>query len=264
SVNLRDNPGIGELMSVGMSAGGMHPKAVIAIDWETGEVRSGQVELPSSFVRYILKFKDNPAWPSAEVEYAYYLMATSCGIEMMPSRLLDIKGDNHFLTGRFDRDGNDKIHTATLNSLCGPVHAYESIFMVARQLGVPHSDIVQLFRRAVFNFLSGVCDDHDKNFSFIMDKKGKWRLSPAYDMTFTVNFSNPFILDRHAMTLAGKERGIGQDDFLRLAGDNDIRGAKTIIGEVSDAVQSFESISKGLDIGAPVVSVVKQYIGAGR
>lgn len=241
SVNLDSHPGVGELMTVGMSAGGMHPKAVIAIDWNTGEVRSGQVSLPEGFTHYILKFKDSDAWPGAEIEYAYHLMALKSGIEMMPCRLLEIQGDRHFLTQRFDRPGGEKIHTATLNSLCGPTSAYEDIFAAARQLGVPHADLIQLYRRVVFNFVTGVCDDHDKNFSFTMDRKGEWRLSPAYDVTFTVNWKNPFLADRHAMTLAGKERKITMADFLKLAEYNDIRGAKTIIAEICDAVRSFKS-----------------------
>lgn len=257
SVNLDTHPGIGELMAVGMSAGGMHPKALIAIDWESGEVRSGQVELPEGFTHYILKFKDSQTWPGAEVEYAYYKMAVSAGIEMMPCRMLEIHGDQHFLTQRFDREGNEKNHTATLNSLCGPTHAYEEIFAAARKLGVPHSDLVQLFRRTVFNYAAGVCDDHDKNFSFTMSKEGQWRLSPAYDLTFTVNLKNPFIGDRHAMTLMGKERDITKDDFLKLADQNDIRGANSLIGQVEDAVHSFRSLASEASVPDAIAEAIQ-------
>ena len=261
SVNLDAHPGVDELMTVGMSAGGMHPKAIVAIDWKTGEVRSGQVELPEGFVHYILKFKDSDVWPTAEVEYAYHLMAGRCGIEMMPCQLLEIRGDQHFLTRRFDRADGKKIHTATLHSLCGPAYAYEDIFTAARKLGVPHDDIVQLFRRTVFNYLSGVCDDHDKNFSFLMSHDGKWRLSPAYDLSFTVNLRNPFIGNRHAMTLFGKERDVAADDFLRLAELNDIRGARTIIGQISDAIRSFSSIAETVSLPGPVTDVITKYLG---
>jgi len=257
SVNLEDNPGISELMTVGMSAGGMHPKAIVAINWDTGEVKSGQIPLPEGFTHYILKFKDSRLWPTAEIEYAYYLMTKQCGIEMMPSRLIGIQGDNHFLTSRFDRVGGQKIHIATLNSLCGPTAAYEEIFTAARRLGVPHSDMVQLYKRAVFNYLAGVCDDHDKNFSFMMTPDGRWRLSPAYDVTFTVNIQNPFIGDRHVMTLGGKDRNIKKDDLIRLAEINNIRGAKAIIEQIADAVGSFESIATDVHIPHPAVDIIK-------
>lgn len=256
SVNLSSHPGVGELMTVGMSAGGMHPKAVIAINWSTGEVRSGQVSLPEGFTHYILKFKDSDTWPAAEVEYAFHLMAVKSGIEMTPCRLLEIQGDQHFLTQRFDRAGMDKIHVATLNSLCGPTHSYEDIFAAGRRLGLPHSDLVQLFRRAVFNFMAGVCDDHDKNFSFTMNQDGLWRLSPAYDLTFTVNLKNPFIGDRHAMTLMGKDKGVTTEDLLRLAEHNDIRGAKTIVAQVRDAVQSFKSIAGDVTVPEQVTDLI--------
>lgn len=261
SVNLEAHPGIDELMTVGMSAGGMHPKAIVAINWETCEVRSGQVELPEGFVHYILKFKDSDNWPTAQVEYAYYLMAGRCGIEMMPCRLMEIRGDQHFLTQRFDRADGKKIHTATLHSLCGPTYAYENIFTAARKLGVPHADIVQLYRRAVFNYMAGVCDDHDKNFSFLMHPNGKWRLSPAYDLTFTVNLRNPFIGNRHAMTFFGKERDVTQDDFVKLAEMNDIRGARSIIGQIADTVHSFASIAHSVSIPEPVIEVIGKYLG---
>lgn len=260
SVRLGTHPGISELMAVGMSAGGMHPKAVVAIDWETNEVRSGQVELPDRFVHYILKFKDCPDWPTAEIEYTYHLMASRCGIEMMPCRLLEIRGEQHFLTQRFDRISGQKIHTATLNSLCGPTHAYEDIFKAARQLGVPHSDIEQLYARTVFNFLAGVCDDHDKNFSFTMNQDGLWRLSPSYDLTFTVNLKNPFIGDRHAMTVNGKERNVTRDGFLRLAETNDIRGAGLIIERIEEAVRSFPSIASAIPVAKPVIDIVAQHL----
>lgn len=260
SVSLESHPGIGELMAVGMSAGGMHPKAVIAIDWKTGQVRSGQVELPEDFVHYILKFNDWEGWPGAEVEYAYHKMAIDSGIEMMPCRLLEIQGVQHFLTQRFDRAGKEKVHTATLNSLCGPTYAYEDIFAAARKLNVPHADIVQLFRRTVFNYLAGVCDDHDKNFSFTMDRNGTWRLSPAYDLTFTVNLKNPFRGDRQAMTLMGKDRFETKDDFIRLAENNDIRGAKAIIAQVETTVASFRTYAEQAHVPSAIIEAIEKNI----
>jgi len=258
SVSLESHPGIGELMAVGMSAGGMHPKAIIAIDWKTGQVKSGQVELPEDFTHYILKFNDLEGWPGAEVEYAYHKMAMDCGIEMMPCRLLEIRGVRHFLTQRFDRIGGDKIHTATLNALCGPTYAYEDIFTTARKLNVPHSDIVQLFRRTVFNFLAGVCDDHDKNFSFTMDRNGIWRLSPAYDLTYTVNLKNPFRGNRHAMTLMGKERDITQDDFIKLAESNDVRGARAIIEQIKNGISSFGEYAEQASVPKAIAEIIKK------
>lgn len=246
TINIDDNPGINDLMSVGMSAGGKHPKAIIAINWETKEIRSGQVTLPEGYRQYILKFRDSDHWPTAEIEYVYYLMAKECGIIMEESLLLPAGGVNHFLTERFDRKQGRKLHSATLRSLCGEIADYEEIFKKCRSLHVPYSDIEQLFRRAVFNYLAGVTDDHDKNFSFTMDENGVWRLAPAYDLTFTVNYKNKFIGDRHAMSIGECDRKVSRDQLLRLANENDVRGANKIIDEVSASVMSFEDKAYGV------------------
>lgn len=249
AMNLQNNPGINDLMSVGMSAGGKHPKAIIAIDWSTGEIRSGQILLPESFTQYILKFKDSETWPTAEIEYVYYQMATECGIDMEKSSLLHVSGANHFLTERFDRKHGRKQHSATLRSLCGEITSYDDIFRACRLLRLPYRDMEQLFRRAVFNYLAGVTDDHDKNFSFMMSENGTWRLSPAYDVTFTVNYKNRFIGDRHAMSVEENDRLLTRRQLLRLAMENDIRQPDEIIREISSVLRTY--VSKAEEAGIP-------------
>ena len=249
AMNLQNNPGINDLMSVGMSAGGKHPKAIIAIDWSTGEIRSGQILLPESFTQYILKFKDSETWPTAEIEYVYYQMATECGIDMEKSSLLHVSGANHFLTERFDRKHGRKQHSATLRSLCGEITSYDDIFRACRLLRLPYRDMEQLFRRAVFNYLAGVTDDHDKNFSFMMSENGTWRLSPAYDVTFTVNYKNRFIGDRHAMSVEENDRLLTRRQLLRLAMENDIRKPDEIIREISSVLHTY--VSKAEEAGIP-------------
>ena len=249
AMNLQNNPGINDLMSVGMSAGGKHPKAIIAIDWSTGEIRSGQILLPESFTQYILKFKDSETWPTAEIEYVYYQMATECGIDMKKSSLLHVSGANHFLTERFDRKHGRKQHSATLRSLCGEITSYDDIFRACRLLRLPYRDMEQLFRRAVFNYLAGVTDDHDKNFSFMMSENGTWKLSPAYDVTFTVNYKNRFIGDHHAMSVEENDRLLTRRQLLRLAMENDIRQPDEIIREISSVLHTY--VSKAEEAGIP-------------
>ena len=260
SVNIGAHPGLEDLMAVGMSAGGMHPKAIVAINWETGEVRSGQFLLRENFKQYILKFKDSAFWPSAEVESAYYRMAVQSGIQMEPSRLLSIQGQNHFLTERFDRKNGRKIHTATLQALNGETVSYEQIFQVCRRMHLPYSDMEQVFRRAVFNYLAGVCDDHDKNFSFLLTPDGTWRLAPAYDVTFTVNLANKFIGDRHVMSLGGQNRRISQQGFLHFARQGDIHNAASILEEIKEAVSDFPSFASDEGIDEAVSAVIQEHI----
>ena len=260
SVDLSTRPGIGDLMAVGMSAGGMHPKAIIAINWNTGEVKSGQFLLPEEFTQYILKFRDSDIWPTAEVELAYHKMARKCGISMENCRLLSIEGQNHFLTERFDRKKGWKLHTATLQALNGETVSYEQLLKVCRKMRLPYPDMEQVFRRAVFNYLSGVCDDHDKNFSFVLTQDGTWRLAPAYDVTFTVNLMNKFIGDRHVLSLSGQNRQVTRDDILRFADQGDIRNALSILEEVSDAIGSFQTIASETGIDEPISALILSHI----
>lgn len=259
-LNMQDRPQINDLMSVGMSAGGKHPKAIIAINWNTGEIRSGQILLPENFTQYILKFKDSDIWPTAEIEYVYYQMAVECGIDMEKSSLLPVSGVNHFLTERFDRKHGSKQHSATLRSLCGEVTSYDEIFRACRMLRLPYHDIEQLFRRAVFNYLSGVTDDHDKNFSFIMSEDGSWKLSPAYDVTFTVNYKNRFIGDRHVMSIEENDRLVSRSQFMKLASENDIHNADSIILQVVSSLGSFRRRAEELSIDGFYIDLISEYI----
>lgn len=260
SVDLGSNPGLGELMAVGMSAGGMHPKAIVAINWSSGEVRSGQFLLPDDFTQYILKFKDSAVWPTAEVELAYHRMARKAGISMENCRLLSIEGQNHFLTERFDRKDGRKLHTATLRALNGETVSYEQLLKVCRKMRLPYSDMEQVFRRAVFNYVAGVCDDHDKNFSFILTPDGVWRLAPAYDVTFTVNFINKFIGDRHVMSLSGRDRKVTRADILAFAEQGDIKNATSILDEITDAAGSFQALADEIGIDKNVSSLITDHL----
>ena len=175
-------------------------------------------------------------------------------------RLLSIDGQNHFLTERFDRKHGKKLHTATLQALNGETVSYEQLMKVCRKMRLPYPDMEQIFRRAVFNYLSGVCDDHDKNFSFVLTPDGTWRLAPAYDVTFTVNLMNEFIGDRHVLSLSGENRHVMRDDILRFADQGDIRNASSILEEVSDAVNSFQTIATEIGIDVPVCSLIQSHI----
>jgi serine/threonine-protein kinase HipA len=125
---------------------------------------------------------------------------------------------------------------------------------------LPYPDMEQIYRRAVFNYLAGVCDDHDKNFSFILTPDGKWRLSPAYDVTFTVNLMNRFIGDRHVLSLNGQNRQVGRSDILRFAEQGDIRHAASILEEIKDVVSDFRTVVSDMGIEDSVRDVIDKHI----
>lgn len=226
------------LIAVGSSAGGRQPKAIVAINQQTGEIRSGQVAGLTGYDYYIMKFGDE-ARSSAELEQAYYLMAKASGISMMPSRLLNIEGRNHFLTQRFDRKDGEKLHTQTLAAMMPGANSYEELMLACRKLGLQEPAQTEIFRRMVFNVLANNTDDHNKNFSFLMDKSGNWQLSPAYDITYIFNLGGYLPQEERCMTINGKLAGITKEDALMVAKENGIRRPEAIIREVANAVASF-------------------------
>lgn len=231
------------LIAVGTSAGGRQPKAVIAIDSETGEIRSGQITGQEGYEYYILKFGDSDR-SSAELEMAYYKMATAAGITMMPCKLTEVEGKKHFITYRFDRDGQQKLHMQTLAALYPEADSYEKLLMVCRKMRLPESTQEEVFRRMVFNILANNTDDHNKNFSFLMDPDGCWHLSPAYDMTFIFNTGGFLPENMHCLMMRGKLWGQTMEDALSLAQDNGIKKAASIIEDVATAILKFRSYAE--------------------
>ena len=219
------------LLTVGTSAGGRQPKAIIAINQKTGEIRSGQISGLKNYDYYLLKF-GNTQYSSAELEMTYYELATMAGIQMMPSNLYAVEGNNHFITKRFDRDGERKIYTQTLAAINPEAESYGQLIDTCRKLHLPESDCQEVFRRMVFNILANNTDDHNKNFSFIMNEDGSWRLSPAYDITFIIDNGGFLPNKDHCMYIRTKLRNITRDDAVLFARDNGIRRPDAIIGHL--------------------------------
>lgn len=230
------------LIAIGTSAGGRQPKAIISIHPKTGEIRSGQVGGLEGYDYCILKFGDTER-SSAELEMVYYEMACRAGIRMMESRLLDVEGQKHFLTKRFDRNGEKKLHTQTLAALYPGTDSYEKLLWVCRKMRLSERDCEEVFRRMVFNVLANNTDDHDKNFSFVMDESGGWSLSPAYDMTFIFNIGGYQPQADHCFMIRGKLNGITRQDILDFARDNGIRRTNSIIQEVASAISGFRELA---------------------
>ena len=230
------------LLTVGTSAGGRQPKAIVAINRKSGEVRSGQILGLEDFDYYIIKF-GNSQYCSAELEMVYYELATMAGINMMPSELYRVDGNNHFMTKRFDRKDGKKIHTQTLAAISTDADSYEQLIAVCRKLHLPETDCYEVFRRMVFNVLANNTDDHNKNFSFIMTEDGTWRLAPAYDITYI--FGNGGVLpnEDHCMYIRAKLRNITRDDVILFAKDNGIRRPDSIIRDIADALKQFRVVA---------------------
>ncbi len=251
------------LYEVGTSAGGQHPKAIIAINDKTGDIRSGQILLSKDYTYYILKFAEGDEFPFTNIEMTYYEIAKLAHIEMMPSRLLEIEGEYHFLTERYDRKNGEKVHTQTLAAMCPDATNYEDLFSVARMLVIPAKEISELYRRMVFNVFGANVDDHIKNFSFLLGDDGLWHITPAYDLTFTVNLNGTGYENRHSMTILGKDDELTIEDLLLFAKENNIRNAREIINEVAQAFTHFYDIARANHIDDYWASRIEEYLSKG-
>ncbi|MCQ2058847.1 MAG: type II toxin-antitoxin system HipA family toxin [Bacteroidaceae bacterium] len=260
--NLSDDrrAAIAEILRLGTSAGGQRAKAIIAYNPQTGEVRSGQIEAPDGFDYYLIKLDGVSATAGfretgnyGRLEYSFAKLAIACGIEMTECSLIEENGRAHFLTKRFDRIAGEKVHMQTL---CGIAHydyrllrgySYEQAFNIMRGLHLSYQEAQEMFRRVVFNVVVRNQDDHTKNISFLMDKHGKWRLSPAYDMVYAYNPDGAWT-SAHQMSVNGKFYDITRADLLELASRNNIRNASQIIDQVRDVCSGWSVIAKECDV----------------
>lgn len=241
SVVYDENLNLQALYVIGTSAGGRQAKAIIAMDGK-GEIRSGQIELPSDFVHYIMKFDINAEFghPGTVLEMVYHDMAVAAGINMMPARLMEVGGKKHYLTERFDRIEGRKIHIQTLSAMNPAAESYEDLMKTVRLLGIGKNEQTALFRQTVFNFLAGNTDDHTKNFSFMMAEDGIWHLTPAYDLTFTMR--SPSQEFQHCLSLRGKLSGITTEDLVAFAKEEGISAPMRIIEEVMSGISKFHEL----------------------
>jgi hypothetical protein len=259
---------IAEIVRLGTSAGGQRAKAIIAYNPLTGEVRSGQVEAPEGFGYYLIKLDGVTAEAGfretqnfGRLEYSFYRLVKECGIEMSDCSLIEENGRAHFLTKRFDRQKGEKIHMQTL---CGIAHydyrnprsySYEQAFNIMRALRLPYSQAQEMFRRMVFNVVIRNQDDHTKNISFLMDKQGKWSLSPAYDMGFAYNPKGGWTA-QHQMSINGKFDDITRKDLLEFARRNNIKEAAEIIDRIAEVSSRWPLMARECEVPRPMIDAI--------
>ena len=268
STNLSKNKeAIATIIKVGTSAGGARPKALIAWNRETNEVRSGQLTPDPGFESWLLKFDGINDKTLSEtggfgcIEYAYHLMAINAGIDMTECRLFRENDRAHFMTKRFDRDGNNKIH---VQSLCAIAHydfndpgayGYEQVFSVIQKLNLGYPSLSQMFTRMVFNIAARNQDDHTRNIDFLMGQDGTWKLSPAFDVMWAYNPDGPWT-NVHQLSLRGKRDGFDNNDFLEVAKEFGIKNAKEIINQVFEAVKRWKTFAEKAGVAEDQINYI--------
>lgn len=251
---------LANIIRVGTSAGGARAKGVIAWNPAKQQIRSGQFEMAPGFEPWILKFdgvgKDFELGSGAEygrIEFAYYKMATQAGIKMTVCRLLEENGRAHFMTRRFDRDvvkgQTIKHHIQTLCALSHldykqrATHAYAQLFMAIAQLEIGDAAIAETFRRMAFNVMARNCDDHTKNFSFLLRQGKSWELAPAYDVTHAYNPRGKWTY-QHLMSVNGKFDGITRADLLAEADRFSVPRSNALLADVRAALDNWSGFAK--------------------
>ena len=276
TLNAKNELAYSQLVQVGSSAGGARAKALIAWNERTNEMKSGQLQLGEGFDYWLMKFdnvskngdhglEDRPEYTL--IEYAYYKMATACGIKMSECRIYRSRNDNHFMTKRFDRADGKKIHMQSLGALAHISYqepalcSYELAARYMKEIGLVPREIEQFYRRMTFNCLAANQDDHVKNVSFLMDRTGRWTLAPAYDITFTHDKDNKW-LRGHKMTVNGKTTDIKAADIVAAGKTMGLkeRRCKDIIEECAEVIAHFSDFAKEAGIRKETVDYINSII----
>lgn len=264
-----------QIIQVGTSAGGARAKATIAWNPNTDEVRTGQFDIPDGFEAWLLKFDgmgiDNELGPSrsyGRIEYVYHRMAVAAGIDMAPCRLLRENGRAHFMTQRFDRNGNERIHMQTLCAMAHldfkqvGTHSYNQLFQTAIALGLGRAAMGQILRRMVFNVLAVNNDDHTKNVSFLLREGGAWALAPAYDITHAFKPDSEWVRE-HQMSVNGKFDGITLDDVREVADRFGLLAElKPAVAAVRSAMGHWEKLAREEGIAPDEVDTIARHMAA--
>lgn len=264
--DARTDAALHQLMQVGASAGGARAKAVIGWDRQARKLCSGQFDLPDGFEHWLIKFDGvgdirNAVQDSGRVEFAYHQMARAAGIKMTECDLFFHDGRAHFMTRRFDRDGNAKHHVQTLCAMAHlsfhqrAAYSYHQLFQTVNQLGMDYSAREEVFRRMAFNVLARNCDDHSKNISFLLKQGGRWELAPAYDLTYSYALMgewNEWVNSR-VMAVNGKFSNITSRDLLEVAEQFGIGTAKQELERVTDAVRRWPAFAAAAGVTDKVV-----------
>ncbi len=269
-----DRDAIEDILRVGTSAGGARAKAILAWNPKTNEFRSGQVKIPSGFEYWIMKFDGVSNNRDKElsdpqgygmIEYAYYQLAVKAGIEMTDCRLHHEGGRSHFMTKRFDRNADgSKIH---MQSLCAIAHvdfnepalySYEQTIQTMKRLRLSQSDLEQQVLRAMFNIVGRNHDDHVKNIAFLMNRRGDWKLSPAFDVSYAYD-PKGYWTSQHQMSINGKREMFTKQDLLSMAKIAGIKSNRALemLDRVITTMKSWPEVADNIGIPEDRIRIIQ-------
>lgn len=250
-----------ELINLNGSSAGARPKALIAVDKLRSQILHGKHELPKGFDHWMVKFPNTTDGVDAgAIEHVYAIMAVKAGLNMTPTYLFPgVKGPGYFGIQRFDRSENHRFHIHTASGLLHsdfrtPSLDYENLIALTEALTKDVREVEKMFRLAAFNVLSHNRDDHGKNFSFLMDKNGEWKLSPAYDLTFS---SGP---RGHQSTMVmGEGESPTKDHLVQLGMLTHLTKKEVlqIIDQTLNALSNWHSLAKEYGVSETNIKLIQ-------
>ncbi|TAK86127.1 MAG: type II toxin-antitoxin system HipA family toxin [Aquabacterium sp.] len=239
-----------ELALAGGSPQGARPKALVQYDAATGQV-STRAEAPGE--PWLVKFPAQGEHKEAcAIERMYADLARDCGLEMPASAWFDLSPKlAAFGVARFDREQGLRV---PMHSLAGLLHAdfrlpgsadYTTLLRATRLLTRDEREVHKAYERAVFNVLFHNRDDHPKNFAWRLGRDRRWRLAPAFDLSFS---DGP--RGQHHMDVCGEADAVGRAHLLRLAAEGGVavKVAEKVIGRMLEQAEGVLQRAAGFAI----------------
>lgn len=256
-------PDLDRLIALGGSPQGARPKVLVQVAGDGAIVFGDRLSRPGA-TPYLVKFRaPRDDRHAGTLEHAYMIMAAAAGIDAPPTTMLGrtSRHPGYFAIRRFDRDGTRKVHMHTLSGLLHAPHtvpsmSYKDLLLATRRLTRNEAAVTEMFRRACFNVFAHNRDDHTRNFAFLMDERGAWRPSPAYDLTLSDGPGG-----EHAMLVGSEGADPGTTDLLALAASTDVKRARAIVDHVRATVADFARYADQSGLPAKVRNQVAKRLG---
>lgn len=255
-----------ELLALNGSSAGARPKALIGVDATNKKIIHGTHDLPDGYAPWIVKFTNTQDGGDAgAIEYVYALMAADAGLAMPDVHLFPAqKASGYFAVKRFDRIGKKRLH---MHTACGLLHSdfrtpsldYEDLVALTGILTRDMREVEKMVQLAVFNVLSHNRDDHAKNFSFLMDETGEWKLSPVYDLTFS---SGPN--GEQSTMVMGEGRNPSAEHLLKLGSEAKLSKGRMqeMIERTKAALAKWEVLAREHGVSADNIDLIGKRINA--
>ena len=247
-----------ELLAIGGSSAGARPKVMVQINNEDKMIHGSQ-KLQKDYEHYIVKFVNSTdSKDVGKLEYIYSLMARKAGIKIPYTKLITTSKNSYFAIKRFDRDELDNRYH--IHSVSGMTHSdfrvpsldYDDLLTLTFYLTKDMEQLEQIYRIAVFNLFAHNRDDHGKNLSYILKDK-VWKLSPAYDLTFSFGPGG-----EHSTMYMGEGKNPTIEHLTKLARKHNIKNYSNIINQIKDSVSYFTEYAKEHDIPKETISLMKK------